>query len=636
MSYKARKLVEKKHKLYAKYKRTDHPAYEKVAREATAELRRSKLNYEIKLAENIKDDSKSFFSYVKCKAKVKAKLGPLVDKDGARIESASGMAESFNEYFSSVFTAEKGGDVPDGEQIFKGTEAERLLDLEITEEMVRAKLLRLRADKSAGVDDMSPRFLKLIQEQLVRPVYLLLRKSLDEGSVPLDWKTANVTPIYKKGCRSRAENYRPVSLTSQICKIVESVIRDAVVKHLEKNALIKNSQHGFRTGRSCLTNLLSFLDKATECWDHGDGMDVIYTDFSKAFDKVPHQRLLKKLDSHGIGGKVKAWVAAWLSNRQQRVCMRRQGSGWRSVISGVPQGSVLGPILFLIFINDIDCGVLNWILKFADDTKLFGKVNTSAEAASLQKDVDTLCNWASTWQMEFNVEKCKTMHLGSRNVRHNYSMNGQKLEEVKSERDLGVIITNDLKVSEQCRQACNRANRMLGLIRRTISSRDPVILTRLYKSLVRPHLEYSSVAWSPHYRKDRDMIEKVQHRFTRLFGALRQLDYDSRLSRLGLWTLEERRNRADLIEVFKMSHGQSPISLDTFFKRDLNSRTRGHSYKLQKDYSKSEPRFHFFSNRVVKRWNLLPPEAVSLTSVNSFKSHLQKIKMTRIDFFRDA
>ena len=347
------------------------------------------------------------------------------------------------------------------------------------------------------------------------------------------------------------------------------------------------------------------------------------------------QYVTPTLADYGDKWQVKKWIEAWLGNRQQRVCMRGQGSSWRSVTSGVPQGSVLGPILFLIFINDIDCGVINWILKFADDTKLFGIVNTASEAAVLQKDVDTLCTWAADWQMKFNVDKCKTMHIGSANNRFGYNMNGQRLEEINNEKDLGIIIRNDLKVSEQCQQACNKANRMLGLIRRTISSRNPVILTRLYKSLVRPHLEYNSVAWSPFYKKDKEMIEKVQHRFTRFFGFLRKIDYDIRLRKLGLWTLEERRNRADLIEVFKMCHWLSALSLNTFFTRDLDSRTRGHCYKLRKIYSKSEPRFHFFSNRVINRWNNLPQEAVTLTTVESFKNQLQKIKNTQIGFFKD-
>ena len=210
------------------------------------------------------------------------------------------------------------------------------------------------------------------------------------------------------------------------------------------------------------------------------------------------------------------------------------------------------------------------------------------------------------------------MHFGTKKGHHEYVMDGQKLAEVKTQKDLGVIIGDNLKVSDQCTQACNRANRLLGLMRRTMSSRDPVIMTRLYKSLVRPHLEYCSVAWSPYYKKDKEQIERVQHRVTRLSASLRQIDYPERLKRLNLWSLEERRNRADLIELFKMCHGLSATKLDTFFTRVVDARTRGHTLNLKKTYCGSEARYHFFSNRVVNRGNQLEPEDVEVTAVNTF------------------
>jgi len=266
-----------------------------------------------------------------------------------------------------------------------------------------------------------------------------------------------------------------VSLTSQISKLMESLIRDAVVEHLEKNKLIRNSQHGFRGGRSCLSNLLAFLDKVTRSQEEGDSVDVIYLDFAKAFDKVPHGRLRAKLSSHGIQGRVWNWISGWLSNRKQRVCMQGRTSTWRPVTSGVPQGSVLGPVLFLIFINDLDSGIINWILKFADDTKLFSSIPDQLAAERLQQDLDRLVQWSTDWQMSFNVDKCKVMHIGRNNSKHTYTMEGRRLQEITEERDLGIIVTNDLKSADQCNQAFyNRASRMLGMVGRTIHSRTPI------------------------------------------------------------------------------------------------------------------------------------------------------------------
>ena len=273
----------------------------------------------------------------------------------------------------------------------------------------------MRPDKAAGPDNLLPRFLIEIKDQIAYPLYLLFRKSLDESSVPDDWKCADVSPVFKKGNRNKVENYRPISLTSQICKIFESIIRDAVVKHLEANLLIHDSQHGFRKGRSCLTNLLTFLEKVTGDIDSGKNVDVVFLDFAKAFDKVPHQRLLQKLVSHGITGNLFHWISNWLSNRKQRVCINGSLSDWILVLSGVPQGSVLGPILFLIFINDFDCGITNWILKFADDTKMFGPVFDYHDYVVFQEDLNRLFSWTNDWQMAFNIDKCKVMHFGRRN-----------------------------------------------------------------------------------------------------------------------------------------------------------------------------------------------------------------------------
>jgi hypothetical protein len=220
--------------------------------------------------------------------------------------------------------------------------------------------------------------------------------SLSEGIVPEDWRKANVTPIFKKGRKTDPENYRPVSLTSVSCRLMEGIIKDQVVKHLEKNKLIRQTQHSIMRGRSCTSNLLVFLEKITAEIDKGGAMDVIYLDFSKAFDTVPHERLKKKLQVHGISGNLLKWIAAWLMDRKQRVVLNGKESTWEAVLSGVHQGSVLGPLLFLIFINDLDLAVSlqELLLKFADDTKLAGIVKDEADRMRLQAALDNLLQWS--------------------------------------------------------------------------------------------------------------------------------------------------------------------------------------------------------------------------------------------------
>jgi len=305
--------------------------------------------------------------------------------------------------------------MPNAQPLFHGHESDQLLNITIEEEQVQKKLRSLRIDKAAGADDMSPRILVVSF-----PITCIMNDSIISGVVPDEWKSANVTPIHKSGSKGRVENYRPISLTSQICKIQESIIREAIIEHLDKYQLISNTQYGFRRGGSCLSNLIRFLNKVSGFLDTDECIDVIYLDFSKAFDKVPHCRLLEKLEKHGIGGNIKSWIQNWLSGRRQRVCVNGNCSAWRIVTSGVPQGSVLGPVLFLIYINDLESDIISSVYKFADDTKLLGKVNNTNDRDLLQLDLKRMMDWSNLWQLPFNTSKCSVMHLGRNNNHYSY------------------------------------------------------------------------------------------------------------------------------------------------------------------------------------------------------------------------
>ena len=500
------------------------------------------------------------------KQNVRNKVGPLEDNAGNIITEGCLMAEELNVHFSSVFTREDTSSLPVPETKFNGSEEEKLGQLVVTPEVVASKTNNMKENKSPGEDGLSPKILKESVEQISKPLAHVFNMSLQEGIVPVEWKEANIIPLLKKGSRNKSVNYRPVSLTSVICKLLETIIRDHMMDFLVKHKLINTSQHGFLKARSCLTNLLCFFEEITKWVDDGSPVDVIYLDFQKAFDKVPHQRLILKLKSHGMGNSIMNWIEQWLTDRRQRVVVDGEVSSWKSVLSGVPQGSVLGPILFLVYINDLQEGVTGNILKFADDTKLFTKTKEIGDKQNLQDDIDKLVKWSEKWQMLFNFGKCKCLHIGPGNTSMNYDMGGTILSTTVKEKDLGVTMNANMKVSEQCRIAASKANQVLGMIRRNITYKDKSLIVPLYKAIVRPHLEYCIQAWSPYLRKDIDMLEKIQRRATKLIPGLRDLRYEERLKEYGLTTLETRRLRGDQIEVFKILNGYENIDSNIFFK----------------------------------------------------------------------
>ena len=465
LSKEAFKKIRYKQDMWRVYKHTgkdnDYDVYKEALNAATNEVRKSKRNFEHKLAQNIKSDSKSFYAYVRSKQNVRDKVGPLEDNAGNIITEGVLMAEELNMHFSSVFTREDTSSLPVPETKFNGTEGERLGQLVITPEVIGNKINNMKDNKSPGVNGIAPKILKETVEQISKPLAHVFNMSLQEGIVPLEWKEANIIPLFKKGSRNKSVNYRPVSLTSVICKLLESIIRDHIMDFLIKHKLINSSQHGFLKSKSCLTNLLCFFEEITKWVDEGSPVDIIYLDFQKAFDKVPHQRLILKLKSHGIGISIINWIEQWLTDRRQRVVVDGEVSNWKPVLSGVPQGSVLGPILFLIYINDLEEGVTSKILKFADDTKLFRKIKGNGDKQQLQDDIDKLIKWSEKWQMLFNFQKCKCLHAGHGNTGVNYEMGGTILCKTVKEKDLGVTMNANMKVSEQCRIAASKGNQIL-------------------------------------------------------------------------------------------------------------------------------------------------------------------------------
>jgi len=626
---KVQRLRVAKKRAWVKYQKSNkdctlYEQYKTKLRESVKENKRAKLAFEKKLADNIKTDCKSFYSYISSKSRTNNKVGPLKDDNNRIINGNRDTAEFLNNYFSSVFTRENLEYMPEAVKIFQGDQSDYLMQIDITEEEVLHKLLSINVNKSVGPDEIHGKLLYEIRNEIVKPLTHLFKLSLCLGQVPQDWRDANVIPLYKKGSRHQASNYRPVSLTSVVGKMLEKIVKFRLMEHLDKHKLIRETQHGFQTGKSCLSNLLEFFEDATKELDENKPVDIVYLDFSKAFDKVSHVRLIKKLEAHGIGGQILEWIRSWLKNRRQKVIVEGEGSKWVGVTSGVPQGSVLGPICFLVYLNDLEEGLVSKLGKFADDSKMLKSIISSDDAKIVTNDLRSLEKWAEVWQMQYNVDKCSVIHMGNHNPCSEYSLGNKPLNISDKERDLGVIIDKSLKFSEQSDSVVKKANSTLGMIKRNIVSRNKDVITKLYKALVRPKLEYCVQAWRPFLKKDIEKIERVQHRATKMIFECRNLSYEDRLKVTGLTTLEQRRNRGDMIEVFKSLKGLSKLNKDKLFTMHGGSKTRGHRYKLAKKRSRLDIRKHFFSQRIVNQWNNLPEAVVEASSVNSFKNKYDK------------
>ena len=414
MNKRMQKCIRKKRKKWKKFKdsgrQEDYLAFKVIQSQTTLAVKETKRDFEKKLAKNIKKDSKSFYAYYREKNISRVGIGPLEDADGQTVTDELEQATILNSFFSSVFTKEETTDYELPLTRFSEEDNERLTDIDITRDKVLQKLQKLDPAKASGVDGISSRVLVELADEIAEPLAAIFQNSLATGEVPRSWKVADIVPIYKKGKKSVPGNYRPVSLTSQIGKLLEKIIKDEITGHLSQYHLLNDTQHGFMRGRSCLTNLLTYMEGVTRMLDEGKNVDIIYLDFAKAFDKVPHHRLIGKVASMGVEGRVKGWIQQWLEGRTQRVVINGRYSDWTAVTSGVPQGSVLGPTLFLMFINDLEDSVQSTVLKFADDTKLYTEVTKEEGGEQLQEDLDKCTEWDKQWMMEFNVSKCKVLH----------------------------------------------------------------------------------------------------------------------------------------------------------------------------------------------------------------------------------
>ena len=516
----------------------------------------------------------------------------------------------------------------------------------MNENGVRKLLQGLNINKAVGPDNIPNRILKECAEEITPAVTNIFQRSIDSSELPDDWLNANISPVFKKGNRHQAVNYRPVSLTPVLSKMLEHIICSNLHSHLQSNNILTSLNHGFRRGHSCETQLALTVNDLVTNLDKKNQTDVLILDFSKAFDTVPHERLLLKLDAYGVQGQLHSWIRSFLCNRQMRVVIDGECSSKTHVVSGVPQGTVLGPLLFLCFINDLPDAVKSQIRLFADDCLLYRVIRTMRDHTILQEDLKALEDWADTWGMRFNADKCYVLSVKQKTSRF-YKLNNTTLKEVPSSMYLGVLLSNNLSFTAHINMICGKASSTLGFIRRNLQHTQAHLRRTAYIALVRSKLEYACPVWDPYKQYEVDMLEKVQRQAARFISN----DYKSRtpgcvtemLKSHNLPTLQTRRQEARLSLLYKISHGLLPsippeayltpiknkrrITARSFNNfqhsnivvRHQNNNTRGY---IVPTANTAEYKNSFFV-RTVQEWNSLEDDTVCATSVESFRTRLQ-------------
>ena len=541
-------------------------------------------------------------------------------------------AKLFNDYFLEVQSLPNQPDNPIFEE---RPEPENTIEMvTIIPKDVEDVLKCLDPNKAYGPDGISPKMLKEGGPAIVNILTKLFNLSLAKGIFPSSWKMANVCPIFKKAEEFFTKNYRPISLLSTIAKVFEKVVFKHLFNFFRTNFTISLWQSGFLPGHSCVTQLIEIYDEFCKAVDNGKEIRVVFLDISKAFDRVWHAGLLDKLKGSGIRGRLLLWLKSYLTDRQQRVTINGARSPWGKILAGVPQGSVLGPLLFLIFINDITHVIRRCNIRlFADDTCLFIEVDEPTEAADiLNQNLQQIQEWADKWLVSFSPPKTKELLISNKAPRDHppLVLNNERITRVKHHKHLGIYLSDNLGWKKHAEETANKANRCLGILRPLKFILDRASLETLYKSFVRPILEYADIVWDAPdaHRHGLDILERVQTEAARIVtGATARCSTENLYKEAGWEKLSLRRRLHRSTMMFKIMTGLAPESLLQKIPNRVEARTR---YRLrnrgdiQVPFTRLVSYTQSFFPTAVRLWNEFTNALTNSPSVAAFKYNYLK------------
>ena len=607
-----------------------------------------------KMTENFSDEcdsnfiNKKFWSYVKSSSN-SHRIPLSVCYNGCHRTNNVDQSELFNKFFFDQFSDESSYNVPIDINQLQNSEFHINFDVISTCTLLN----QINPNKAQGPDGIHGQILKNCAATLAMPLTLLFHQSYNSGQIPSEWKLANVVPIHKKGAKNNVENYRPISLTCLIMKIFEKIVRKKLMLKCE-NA-INDCQHGFLPHKSCTTQMVKFTDSLAISLNNNFRVDVVYFDFAKAFDSVNHDILLKKLKyKYRVDGALLRFLISYLKNRKQQVVIGNATSQPCSVISGVPQGSIIGPILFVLFINDISDNLSTGtdIALYADDTKIWREIHANNDHETLQNDIVTLQSWAIANKMKFHPSKCHILPVSRKHLPKNYFryyLDGSELNYCTAEKDLGVHVTNKLNFTDHCNNLYSQANQRLGLLKRTchfVENREQK--RKLYLTMVRSLFEHCSVIWRPHNQTTINKLETIQRRAVKWiwdenYTSYSDLEYLIRCRQLYFLPLNLKLLFNDLLLFHKALNCLIPVKIPDYLHFfDGNNRLRSSHLdhlslvsdikpKVYPKYSKNSVQgteckilenSYFYRSHL--SWNKLPLEIREALTHNIFKAKLRK------------